>query len=95
MSEEPRSFWGKLALITAFLSALGGVGVMLNQCSGGNNVPSNPDTPPVPPVRNYQTPQAANFCCDVFGNRRCQLVRPVVIGSQCFCPGQGGGISCP
>lgn len=37
----------------------------------------------------------AMFCCDIYGNRRCPLVSPMVIGSQCFCPGQGEGISCP
>lgn len=39
--------------------------------------------------------QLVSHCCDAFGNRRCVLVSPVVIGSSCFCIGQGSGISCP
>lgn len=34
------------------------------------------------------------FCCDAFGNRRCQLVEPMPLGSSCFCIGQGWGVVC-
>ena len=35
-----------------------------------------------------------NFCCDQFGIKRCQLFNPVIIGSPCFCAGQGWGVTC-
>lgn len=41
-----------------------------------------------------EAPQYVNFCCDVYGNRRCQLVAPVVNGSPCFCLFQGTGTAC-
>lgn len=37
----------------------------------------------------------AYHCCDMYGNQRCVLVAPVLVGSGCFCPYQGTGISCP
>ncbi|HYD80625.1 MAG TPA: hypothetical protein VEC06_12520 [Paucimonas sp.] len=33
MSDEPKSFWGKLALLTAFLTAVGTLGTQLTKCS--------------------------------------------------------------
>lgn len=39
-----------------------------------------------------QLPQL--FCCDFGGFKRCALVAPAPLGSQCFCPGQGTGITC-
>ena len=52
--------------------------------------PSQPQYPQAP-----ATPQvAAYFCCDGFGNRRCQLYQPVPVGSPCFCIGQGYGVAC-
>lgn len=37
----------------------------------------------------------AYHCCDLDGFQRCPLVQPVLVGSGCFCPFQGTGISCP
>lgn len=34
------------------------------------------------------------FCCDIFGNRRCQT-NPGPVGSACFCYGLGWGRACP
>ena len=39
-------------------------------------------------------PQMGYYCCDQFGNRRCQLVQPLPVGSSCFCFGQGYGYVC-
>ena len=39
-------------------------------------------------------PQTGYYCCDQFGNRRCQLVQPLPVGSSCFCFGQGYGYVC-
>lgn len=39
-------------------------------------------------------PQMGYYCCDQLGNRRCQLVQPMPIGSSCFCFGQGYGYVC-
>jgi hypothetical protein len=36
----------------------------------------------------------AYHCCDMMGMQRCPLVAPVQIGSPCFCPFQGTGVSC-
>jgi hypothetical protein len=58
-------------------------------------VPPTPAYPVQPATPIYSPPQVAMFCCDVTGLRRCQLVAPAVIGSSCFCIGQGAGISCP
>ena len=78
MSDAPRSFWGKLALITAFLSALVGFGTRLNQCSQKDyNVPNYPSptqsaVPTNPPLSN--TPKIGCYCnvkhtCRQFVNR--------------------------
>lgn len=40
------------------------------------------------------TPPVGNFCCDNFDARRCSLFAPNPLGSSCFCPGQGYGITC-
>jgi hypothetical protein len=40
-------------------------------------------------------PVVAYHCCDMTGMQRCPLVAPVQVGSPCFCPMQGTGISCP
>jgi TIR domain-containing protein len=34
------------------------------------------------------------WCCDLGGFKRCMLAVPAPLGSQCFCPGQGTGITC-
>jgi len=34
------------------------------------------------------------FCCDTWGNHRC-VMPPALIGSGCFCLGQGQGVACP
>ena len=57
--------------------------------------PSYPESSPWPAQQYPQQPVAAIFCCDMWGNRRCQLVAPVAAGTSCFCPGQGYGVSCP
>lgn len=41
------------------------------------------------------TPALAYHCCDINGLQRCPLVSPVPVGTPCFCPYQGTGISCP
>ncbi len=103
MAEEPKTIWGKLAIITSLLTALVALGTLLKQCSVEDSpvpaftttVPSSP-TYPVPDTSySPATPQYANYCCDVFGNRRCILVEPVPVGSPCFCLGQGEGVACP
>ena len=108
MSEEPKSFWGKLGMITAFLSALAGVATLTSKCTETEPriIPSyyvpqatpnytSPSYPVQPATPNYSTPSVGNFCCDIMGNRWCQLWAPAVIGSACFCVGQGTGITCP
>lgn len=42
-----------------------------------------------------QTPEYGYFCCDQFGTRRCQLAQPGILGTPCFCYGQGWGYTCP
>jgi hypothetical protein len=37
---------------------------------------------------------AQQWCCDLGGFKRCPLVAPAALGSQCFCPGQGTGLTC-
>ena len=56
---------------------------------GGNLPQTQPVQPAAPPV-----PQMGYFCCDQFGNRRCQLIQPMPIGSSCICYGQGYGYVC-
>ncbi len=41
MSEEPRGFWGKLGMITAFLTALGGLATLISRCM-------ETESPPIP-----------------------------------------------
>jgi hypothetical protein len=82
MADEPKSLWQKLALVTAFLTALGGLAAFFN--SSGGKAPG----PPQPPIM-------GQYCCDMQGVRRCPLVSPIVNGSPCFCPYQGRGIGCP
>lgn len=45
------------------------------------------------PVAQAQVPYGF-YCCDGYGVRRCEI-NPSPIGSQCFCYGQGYGITCP
>jgi len=52
--------------------------------------PGDVDFPPA-----VSSPPLAYHCCDLDGVQRCPLVSPVLIGSGCFCPFQGTGISCP
>ncbi|MBF0224797.1 MAG: hypothetical protein HQK76_05005 [Desulfobacterales bacterium] len=47
---------------------------------------------PAPNTPSYQP--MGNFCCDIWGNKRCQLVQPVPVGTSCFCVGQGWGYAC-
>lgn len=54
-----------------------------------------PQASPWPTQQYPQQPVLAMFCCDMWGNRRCQLVAPVAVGEGCFCPGQGYGVACP
>ncbi|MEZ4700960.1 MAG: hypothetical protein R2834_11560 [Rhodothermales bacterium] len=46
------------------------------------------------PSLTIDAPAYVNFCCDMYGNRRCQLVAPVQAGSACFCLFQGTGTAC-
>ncbi len=88
-SEEPKGFWGKFALITAFLSTVVGIVTIIIQFS---EMPSSNSSGPQvanPPL------VLVNNCCDTGGSRRCPLVSPLAMGSSCFCPEQGDGISCP
>jgi hypothetical protein len=47
------------------------------------------------PVQAAETNQViyVTRCCDAFGYRRC-IINPTPIGYYCYCPFQGGGISC-
>jgi hypothetical protein len=47
------------------------------------------------PVYNFVPPAGAQYCCDGFGVRRCPLAYQLPVGSQCVCPGQGYGTTCP
>ncbi len=68
-----------ITVISAIILASLGLG-------GGGNPTPNPNPPP--------QVEMGGWCCDTWGNRRCQLVSPVQVGSSCFCPGQGNGIVC-
>ena len=59
----------------------------------GPNPSPDPYQPPTPQNVSPQQ-EMGGWCCDVWGNRRCQLVSPVALGSSCFCPGQGSGSVC-
>jgi len=48
-----------------------------------------------PPSYNFSLPAGAQYCCDGFGVRRRALAYQLPVGSQCFCPGQGYGTTCP
>ncbi|MEO0896216.1 MAG: hypothetical protein AAFY71_07460 [Bacteroidota bacterium] len=60
---------------------------------GGNSY--NSSTPQTQRQNTY-TPSRdlATWCCDNWGNRRCQLATPVAPGTSCFCPMQGYGVAC-
>jgi hypothetical protein len=52
------------------------------------------DDPPPPPPPHHKPPQG-HYCCDGYGNRRCQIVSGSTnVGDPCFCPGQGYGVIC-
>lgn len=70
-----------VAVITAVILSFMGLG-------GNNNVRSDPQPTPPPDT------EMAEWCCDTWDNKRCQLVSPVPVGSSCFCPGQGYGYAC-
>ena len=53
-----------------------------------------PTTPFPQPAPYPQTPQYGNYCCDVFGVKRCQLWQPGPVGGPCFCVGLGTGFIC-
>jgi NAD(P)-dependent dehydrogenase (short-subunit alcohol dehydrogenase family) len=111
MADSPSGFWTKLAAVTAFLTAVAGVGGLLTRCTESPApaafvAPSGPAPAPYPaapalpgpaPYAPQQTrvPQAAGFCCDFTGMRRCPLFGAQMPGAPCFCPGQGTGIACP
>jgi hypothetical protein len=46
------------------------------------------------PSLQIETPAFVSSCCDLWGNRRCQLISPVAAGSLCFCMFQGTGTAC-
>ncbi len=49
-----------------------------------------------PPSQQIPYPATSSqlYCCDVFGIARCPMVTPGLVGTSCFCPGQGWGIIC-
>lgn len=65
----------------------------LDDDDGGDGFAAGPDDGYVPPA--VSSPPLAYHCCDLDGVQRCPLVSPVLVGSGCFCPFQGTGISCP
>ncbi len=99
MYEKPKSFWGKFAVITAFLTALVSLLTLLSQCPSREKYTPRPSGEFESPVRTDlpqpTSPKMGNHCYDAFGNMRCQLVEPAPIGSSCFCVGQGWGIVGP
>ena len=54
------------------------------------------DPGPEPYTDEFQpsAPLVGSHCCDLFGNSRCALPQPVLLGSSCFCFGQGSGVVC-
>jgi hypothetical protein len=65
----------------------------LDDGGGEDSFAGAPDDGYEPPA--VSSPPLAYHCCDLDGVQRCPLVSPVLIGSGCFCPFQGTGISCP
>jgi hypothetical protein len=51
MADDPRSFWGKVAVLIAFISALVGLGAALKECS----FPSVPGVPSLDRGRTLQS----------------------------------------
>jgi hypothetical protein len=102
MSGEHQSFRGKLAAITAFLSAIAAVGALVQDKDRDDDTGYRPYQPePLPPPQPVvtQAPQAPQLqfgqhCCDVFGIQRCTLVAPALMGSPCVCFLQGNGATC-
>ena len=86
MSEEHRSFWGKLAAITAFLAALAAVGNLLTQCPAQEQ-PSTPGPKPVYTVPTYPVsppqPAWATVCMTTYG--ACPLFQALSPGMPCTC----------
>ncbi len=52
------------------------------------------DEKPAPRQRRRREPETGDFCCDIFGNRRCGGNTSLPLGSPCFCPFQGQGYVC-
>ncbi len=73
-----------IAVISAVILSNMGLG-------GGNDGPITN-----PPQREQVQPKVekGGWCCDTWGNKRCQLVSALDVGSSCFCPGQGYGLVC-
>ena len=96
MSNEPKSFWGKFSVITAFLTALIGLVTVFSQCSSGDRYTPHPtrefEDTVQPKETRSRSPEMGNYCYDFNGNRRCRLDAPAPIGSPCFCRGQGTGV---
>ena len=66
--------------------------IIISNLNLNNNQPSpTPSTGTTAQPPNVQT---GNWCCDVWGYKRCQLVQPIQVGGSCFCPGQGSGVVC-
>jgi hypothetical protein len=81
MSEEPKSFWGKLAAITAFLGALAAVGGLVTKCAEPEQ-PSTTTYAPTPPVT-PPTPAWATVCMTTYGG--CPLIQTMSPGMVCTC----------
>lgn len=96
MSDAPKTFFGKLGVLTAFLTAVVSILTLMQQCGGSSRgeyetLPKYdlPDAPPPSP-----SVELGGYCCDLYGNRRCVLATPGPLGGSCFCPAQGQGIAC-
>ena len=70
--------------------------IIANLDLGRGGDPSPPYKPGPDPIHDdFIAVEKGKWCCDIWGNRRCQLVSPLPVGTACFCPGQGAGTVCP
>ncbi|MEO0468332.1 MAG: hypothetical protein AAF206_01830 [Bacteroidota bacterium] len=55
----------------------------------------NRTSPPVPTPSSTSTVKMGEWCCDAWGNKRCQLVSGAPVGNSCYCYGiVGAGTIC-
>jgi len=78
MADEPKTFWGKLAAWTAFLSALAGAGALIAQFGI-----SNPHPSPSPPTPYVQPTQLRPLMC--YTPAFSCLMAPGSVPGPCFC----------